>query len=173
MNSISPLAIQSKVKQLAKEVAEYNPEVLVMIMTAAVPFASDLLKELSKLGVDCRVGWMDCHRTGKHDAFIVSSSLPFIEGRRVLVVDCIFDSGTTMRKCVSSLLHHELAAKVKSACLLWRNCVGASSRPHFWGFNLEGAPGFLVGYGLDGEGGFGRGRNWIEVAESKRVAVQG
>lgn len=160
---ISQRQIQYQVSRIAKKAARLKPEVLVMIMTAAFPFASDLLKVLAKKhNIDCQVGYMECHRVGGGFAKVTKSSLPDVSGKNVLLVDCIFDAGATMRECTRTLYEVHSARIVDTACLLWRNDPKTFEYPSFWGFDLKGQDGFWVGYGLDDVDGLGRGLPWLE-----------
>ena len=70
-----------------------------------------------------------------------------IEGREVVVVEDIVDTGTTLKK-IYSLLEKENPAKIYIASLLFKPSVYQQKLPlHYIGKEIPNK--FVVGYGLD------------------------
>ena len=136
-----------------------TPVVAVPVMTGACFFAPDLLRALVARGADIEA--IRPVSISSYGAGTTSSGVPVvvglpprlaIEGRDVLVIDTIVDTGATVE-----LLGRELAAlgaaSVRVACLLDK--VTGRSRPvtPTWR-GVEAPDRFLVGYGLDAAGRF-------------------
>jgi len=74
-------------------------------------------------------------------------SLPNLDGRDVLVVDDIFDTGRTMQQVVARIREAQ-ARSVRSAVLLWkRSRTEVELVPDYHAFEIPDR--FVVGYGLD------------------------
>ena len=73
--------------------------------------------------------------------------MPAIEGRDVLLVDDIFDTGRTMVRLVGELKKHQ-PASIRTLVLLWKQERSeVAITPDFHGFMIPDV--FVVGYGLD------------------------
>jgi hypoxanthine phosphoribosyltransferase len=84
-----------------------------------------------------------------------------IEGRIVLVIDDVFDTGRTA-ETVIRLLEPMRPADIKLCCLLWKERERRTTlRPDYRLFDIENV--WVVGYGLDGDGG--RYRHLRYIAE--------
>ena len=73
--------------------------------------------------------------------------LPEIQGRHVLLIDDIFDTGKTLVR-LTDTLQQQRPASLRTAVLLWKQ--GASevqAVPDYFGFQIPNK--FVVGYGLD------------------------
>ena len=78
---------------------------------------------------------------------IISPQLPDVRGRRVLLVDDILDSGTTL-KTVVPLLLAQGPVSLKTCVLLRKDRPTAQAVPiDYVGFEIPDE--FVVGYGLD------------------------
>ena len=151
---ISSQEIQNAIKKVVDAVEVYRPEVLLLVLMAAQPFALHLLEGLKKRGLVLEVNSLRAHRNeaGEETIRIVPELfLPRIYARKVLLVDCIWDTGKTMQACIDYLEEESLPAEVRTAVLLWRNDENSPVvlRPDYYGIDLQGAPGFLYGFGLD------------------------
>ena len=144
--------IQAKVREMgeriSKDYAGKNP-LLVCILRGAVPFFADLCKhitdymEMDFMAVSSYEDGMTSHGIVRIKKDIDKS----IEGRHVIIVEDIMDSGNTLNH-LTRLLDTRNPASLKIACLLdkpeRRTC---EITPDYCGFLVPDE--FVVGYGLD------------------------
>lgn len=149
---ISEQEIQNRVKELGKEISQvYQNEPLVVICTlkGAFLFFSDLVRQIS---TPHEIDFVRVASYGNSDSS--SQTISFtkdielnVEGKHVLIVEDIIDTGLTME----FLLHQLNARKAKSikvATLISKKARREKSIPiDFVGFYIN--DGFIVGYGLD------------------------
>ena len=161
---ISEEDLQKRVKELAEQInKDYEGQeiILVSVLKGSVVFASDLIRHikvpvqlefirLSSYGNDMR-------SSGKVKA--IDLTLPNLNGKIVIVVEDILDTGTTANFLLSYFkLQHKLE-NVKFATLLNKEC--ARVRPvdvAYSGFIIDDY--FVVGYGLD-YGGYYRNLPYV------------
>lgn len=144
--------LQDRIRELGRRISsEYNSKdpLLVGILTGAFVFLADLLRAIS---IPCRVDFMATasYGTGTESSGIVRILKDLdqsIEGRHVLVVDDIIDTGLTMDYLLETL-------KARYPASL-RVCALLDKRPRrlrevhldFRGFEIPDR--FVIGYGLD------------------------
>lgn len=156
---------------LTKEFDALGPEeeiVILPILTGSIIFVADLIRELAhKVRLDVvTVSSYPGKAMTSQGASIIGEMPQRIEGRHILVVDDILDSGTTI-----SLIRRELlAAGAKSvrACVLLRKkreAAMATECEHV-GFDIPDE--FVVGYGLDYDHYY---RNFPEIGILKPEAI--
>ena len=143
--------IEAVIKDIANQInAEYkdkNPLLLVML-NGAFMFASQLFKELT---IDCETSFVKyasydgTQSTCEVKELIgLSSSL---EGRDVIIIEDIIDSGFTM-KCLIQKLEAMKVSSVKIATMLFKpNAFKFDYKIDYIGMNIGNE--FIVGYGLD------------------------
>ncbi len=162
---ISSEQIGVRVAQLADEIAEaYGDEaqdlVLVPLLTGSIIFVADLMR---RLPFKMAIGLMTVSRyrgqvTEGGDTRIVQDLNVDIEGRHVLVVDDILDTGRTL-KTVSEQLMARRPKSLKLCTLLRKpDCAPKDLVADFVGFDIEDV--FVVGYGLDYNDHY---RNWPHI----------
>jgi hypoxanthine phosphoribosyltransferase len=145
--------IQARIDELAARITEdYRGKELtvVAVLTGALMFTADLLRRIPlPLKLDClSVASYHGGTETKGEVKFGQLSLPDIEGRHVLIVDDILDSGLTL---------DAITARFRSECgpLSVRICVLLSKQKarrkqiaaEYVGFEIEDE--FVVGYGLD------------------------
>jgi hypoxanthine phosphoribosyltransferase len=154
---ISQARIAERVKQLAAQItADHSPAnldggeiTIVPIMTGAMIFASDLIRQIP---IAMKIGLMTVssypgRSTQSRGSQMLGSQLGNIEGRHVLVLDDILDSGGTLNMVVPALRERG-AAGVKSCVLLRKDRPTAHAvHADYVGFEIPDT--FVVGYGLD------------------------
>lgn len=149
---ISEEAILKKITSLAKELDQrYNGEeiTLVMILKGSICFVADLIRRIESPVV---LETIRCESYGQRgsargDLVISGEDKLMLEGKHVLVVDDIFDSGFTLSK-VLDVLRSKRPKTLSSAVLLSKNIQRESSfKPDYVLFSLEDR--FVIGYGLD------------------------
>lgn len=149
---ISEQEIQNRVKELGKEISQvYDGEPLVVICTlkGAFLFFSDLVRHIScPHEVDfVRVASYGSSDTSSHTISFTKDIELNVEGKHVLIIEDIIDTGLTMEFLLNQLSARK-AKSVKVATLLSKKARREKSISiDFVGFYIN--DGFLVGYGLD------------------------
>jgi hypoxanthine phosphoribosyltransferase len=148
-------AIQRRVHTLAEAIAKdvRTGELLVAgVLKGGFVFTADLVRVLNGLGIHVRIDFL---RVSSYGSGTVSSGAPILSGdlseklngRRVLLVDDIVDTGRTSRFVYDKLMERR-PAWLRTCVLLdkpRRRMVPFS--PDYVGFRVPDA--FIVGYGLD------------------------
>lgn len=147
-----------EVKSLAELINEkYKGQevIFIAVLNGSFMFASDLMKEIT---VDCEISFVKMSSyegvstSGKVEELIGLNT--HIEGKKVVLVEDIVDSGITMDKIIGLIESHN-PESVEICTLLFKpNAFKGTHRPHYVGFSIPNA--FVVGYGLDYDE---RGRN--------------
>ena len=149
---ISENEIQARVRELGKEISQiYQNEPLVVICTlkGAFLFFSDLVRNITcPHEIDfVRVASYGSSDTSSQTISFTKDIELNIEGKHVLIVEDIIDTGLTME----FLLHQLTARKAKSikvATFISKKARREKAIPiDFVGFHIN--DGFIVGYGLD------------------------
>ncbi|MFK7786027.1 MAG: adenylate kinase [Crocinitomicaceae bacterium] len=143
--------IQKEIINLAAEINnDYRGKDLVFlsVLNGAFMFTSDLMKHIT---LDCEISFVKMssysgvESRGQVDELIGLGDN--IEGRDIIIVEDIVDTGITIDKIIS-LLEPEGAASVKVCTLLYKpDAFKGTKRPDYIGFSIPNA--FVVGYGLD------------------------
>ena len=149
---ISEEEIQEKTKELgtilAEEYKDKNP-LVVGILKGALPFMADLMKQMPIL---LEYDMMDVSSygtalTSSGEVKIVKDLDVSIEGRHVIIVEDIIDTGRTL-KYLQDILNRRNAASVKIATLLDKPSGRVTDLNVDWKcFDIPDE--FVVGYGLD------------------------
>ena len=163
--------IAARVDELARAIAQDLPEptpVLIGLLTGAFIFLADLVRALGRLGIEPQVDLMAVSHYGP---LVASSGLVQLhkdsalnlDGRDVLLVDDILDSGRTL-----SMVRAHLATRnprwLRTCVLLdkpSRRQVTISA--DYVGFEVPDA--WMIGYGMDAHGE-GRGLPYVASVEA-------
>lgn len=147
---IDPSEIAQKIHSVAKQLdADYAGKdfVLVAIMKGSICLVSDLMRALK---VPFRLEVVQCSSyKGKvrGELQIFGLDRLHVEGKDLLVIDDIYDSGHTMDKLVRTL-KEKGPRSVKSLVLLEKKVPRTvTHRPDYSLFQVENV--FVIGYGLD------------------------
>lgn len=144
--------IRAKVKQLAAQISEdYQDKrpVLICILKGAAIFMADLMREMS---IHATMDFMaiSSYGSGTRTSGVVRILQDLdksIEGRHVIVVEDIIDSGLTLTYLVENL-RSRLPASLATCVLLDKPARREIPfRPDYVGFDVPDE--FVVGYGLD------------------------
>ena len=166
---LSREVIAQRVKEIAGEIArDSNTDkslVIVGILTGAAFFLTDLVRELPE-ELDVRVDFMSVASYG--DSTKTSGVVRIfhdlktnIEGKNVIVVEDIVDSGLTLSHLLG-LLHGRNPASLKVCVLLDKyERRQTEVKVDYCGFRIEDK--FVVGYGLDYAG------KWRHLKDIKYV----
>jgi hypoxanthine phosphoribosyltransferase len=152
---ISEEKICDRVEELAVDIVKKLdglPTILVGLLNGSVVFLSDLMRALSHHGMCPDVDFMIVSSYGmtkvtRGKVDVVQDIRLDIEGKTVLLIDDIVDTGTTLRHTID-FLKDKGAEDVVSCVLLdkpSRREVDIS--PDLCGFEIDNV--FVVGYGLD------------------------
>lgn len=146
--------IKERIKELAEEISAcYEPDeelVMVCILRGAVMFMADLARQINLPVV---FDFMDVSSYGQETSStgtvrIIKDLEENIEGRHVLIVEDILDTGKTL-KHVIAMLETRRPASIKVVTLLDKpeRRVVKHLEADFNGFEIPDK--FVVGYGLD------------------------
>ncbi len=150
---LSEQQIQNRVQELGeiltKEYADKNP-VIIGVLKGVVVFYADMIRQIQ---VPCQMDFMwissyaGTNSTGK---MVVRQDVTAdIEGRHVLILEDIFDTGNSLEFTVNHLKERK-PASIKICTLLdkpERRRAGVTLKADYVGFTIPNA--FVVGYGLD------------------------
>lgn len=150
---LSEQQIQARIQELGeiltKEYADKNP-VIVGVLKGVVVFYADMIRHIQ---VPCQMDfmWLSSYAgtdsTGK--MLVRQDVTADIEGRHVLILEDIFDTGNSLEFTVNHLKKQN-PASIKICTLLdkpERRRAGVTLKADYVGFTIPNA--FVVGYGLD------------------------
>jgi hypoxanthine phosphoribosyltransferase len=149
---LSEAELREGVARLAREITrdyEGRPITIVGILTGSLVLLADLIRQLD---MPIRIGLVQANsyrgpKTTPGELSIKFDMLSNIEGREVLLVDDIFDTGHTLER-VTSQLSEKQPASIRSVVLLRKaDRCEVSLSPDYVGFDIPDV--FVVGYGLD------------------------
>lgn len=144
--------IEKKVAEVGEEISEEyegkNP-LIVGILKGALPFMADLMKEMDIL---LEYDMMDVSSygsgfTSSGEVKILKDLDSSLEGRHVIIVEDIIDTGRTL-KYLTEMFRHRKAASVKIVTLLDKPSGRIVDLKADWAC-FEVPDEFVVGYGLD------------------------
>ena len=149
--------IQKEVKRVAGEISrDYvgKEPLFLCILNGAFMFAADLLKNVT---IPCNVSFVKVasyqgtDTTGKVKELMGLQES--VDGRHVIIVEDIVDTGYTMRDVLDSLKEKNAASVQVCALLCKPDKLKVDINLKYLAMNIPN--GFIVGYGLDYDG-FGR-----------------
>lgn len=166
--SISSSTIQQRIKELAVTInSDYKGKtpIVLGVLNGAALFTVDLFKQLE---MECELSFIrvSSYHGGLTTTGQVSSVIGLkenIEGRHVLLVEDIIDTGVTVKHLFEELRKLKPASLKIATALFKPEALKHPITPDYIGFKV--APDFLVGYGLDYDG-IGRNLNDIYVLKS-------
>lgn len=149
---LSERRIKMRIRQLARQICkDYRGKtpVFIGVLNGSFIFFADLIREIT---VDCEIDFLKLSSYG--DAKISSGNVRLlkelncqVEGRHILIVEDIVDSGLSM-EYIKSLILHQNPASFKIVTLLYKPAnVKSNLTLDYIGFTIP--PEFVIGYGLD------------------------
>jgi hypoxanthine phosphoribosyltransferase len=151
-----------------RDVTDHDEIVLVSILTGSIIFLADLIRRLpQKLRIEVvAVESYPGRATTSQGAKITGGLAGNIEGKHVLIVDDILDSGGTIR-LIRDELRQRRPKSVRSCVLLRKQRPSALETPcEYIGFDIPDV--FVVGYGLDYNNYY---RNLPDIGTLKEAAL--
>ena len=145
-------ALRARVVELGREITDaYSPEdrlLVVGLLKGSFIFMADLVRAVDlPLQVDFLVASSyGAGRVTSGEVRLPYDPLASLEGRAVLIVEDLVDSGTTLDHILPRL-EARGASSVEVCALLHKRVARARREPRWVGFDAPNA--FLVGYGLD------------------------
>ncbi len=148
--------LQKRIKELADEMNSfYNGEevIAICVLKGAVMFATDLVKHLN-MPLKMEFIRLSSYGTGFNTSGKVNAvdiSLPDLNGKNVLIIEDIVDTGLTA-KFLMDFMHTNFHTKTTKFCSLLDKKISRRTEiePDYFGFEIDDK--FVVGYGLDYEG---------------------
>lgn len=148
---ISEAALQARVKEVAQQIradAGADPILLLGVLKGAFMFMADLMRQIEGevtcdfISVSSYVG-----TTSSGEVQIRKDVDSPLEGRRVIIVEDIVDTGLTLHY-LQGILQNRNPRSLQTACLLSKPSRRKTPVPvDYVGFEIEDK--FVVGYGLD------------------------
>jgi hypoxanthine phosphoribosyltransferase len=148
---ISADQIRARVDELGAEIrADYqSPFTVVGVLTGSLVFLADLIRQIDR---PLQIGLIQAssyrgETTTAGTLVIKEGMLPPLEGRHVLLLDDILDTGQTVSRLVAYI--KTLGAASVKTCVLLRK-IGRQTvpfEPDYCGFPIPDK--FVIGYGLD------------------------
>lgn len=134
---------------------------VVALLQGAIPFAADLMRALAARGVHPIYDslWLESYRDARESSgkVVVRADISrSVEGRGVLIVDDVFDSGRTIAFARAHLMAKGATQTLAVAFVRKPQAMGEPIDAVGW----DGPADFLVGYGMD-EAGRYRGLPYI------------
>lgn len=157
--ALSPEQIAEKVAKVAQAVGEWShsaaqrtgQQVLaICILRGGVFFFADLLRAVDQsmepAFCRCRSYSSEVNGLQSNDVHVTMDQIE-MQGRAVLLVDDICDSGATLTHMVAFCLRQG-AAEVRTATLVFRHIPNSNYQPDFRAYEFEGDDWF-AGYGME------------------------
>lgn len=148
---ISDEQIQDAISVLAHRIdSEYagKTPIFLIVLNGAFIFASDLIK---KVKIDCEIAFVRLSSyKGTQSTGVINEMLGVdidLEGRYVIVVEDIVDTGLTLKHFLEKIKVHKPAEVKIAACLLKPDAFKGGYTVDYTCFSIPND--FVVGYGLD------------------------
>ena len=172
---LSETELQAGVRRMAEEINSFygeRPLTIIGVLTGSVVLLADLIRLLE---MPLRVGVVQASSyrgaaTTRGQLTINSELMPDIQGRDVLLVDDIFDTGHTLAEVIR-LMRQMGPLSVKTCVLLLKEGRQEVDMPvDYVGFDIPNE--FVVGYGLDYQDEY-RNLPFLGVLEESDLARHG
>lgn len=145
--------IASRVEEMGREITDHYPEgedvLLLGLLKGSFIFLGDLVRRIRRpIHVDFLVAASyGSGTTSSGDVKLLYDSSAPVEGRHLVIVEDIVDSGTTLNQLMGSLAARNPASLEVCALLHKHMAEELDWEPRWVGFDAPNE--FLVGYGLD------------------------
>lgn len=169
--------IRRRIDELGREIGsayEGREIAVVGLMKSSLVFMADLIRSISA-DLTCHTLRVVATREpgeGERTDIVYSAEIPY-EGRHVLLLDDIVDTGITLRFLLDHVRDREPASLKVCALVDKPEERRIDVKPDWTAFTIQKAiPGFLVGYGLDWQEHY-RGLPYIGVIPRPSAAPSG
>ncbi len=149
---LTELQVQERVRELAREIREGRPKVplvLIGVLKGCVPFIGDLAREIAG-PVQMDYVQVSSYGDGRSSSGVFQLKKDHdinIEGKHVLLVEDIVDSGLTLARLLD-LLRTRRPASLETVVMLSKPAARShETKVEHVGFEIPDV--FVVGYGLD------------------------
>lgn len=149
---ITRATIDARVKALGEEITrEYADKrpLFICVLNGAFPFASDLFRACETIDAEIAFIRLKSYE-GTGSTGVVKEVLGLgddIEGRNVIIVEDIVDTGHTITNLIKQL-NEKKPADIKVATLLFKpEALEENVKPDYVGFTIPKK--FIIGFGLD------------------------
>lgn len=159
---ISSVKIQKAIVKIAERINKdfkNNKPIFLSVLNGSFLFTADLLK---KIKIECEVSftkissYSGTQSTGNVNTLIgINENL---NGRTVIILEDIVDSGNTLEKIISELEKHNPEKIIVATLFFKPDAYKKKIKLNYIGINMPND--FLVGYGLDYDG---LGRNLSDI----------
>ncbi|MFG0258245.1 MAG: hypoxanthine phosphoribosyltransferase [Phycisphaerales bacterium JB043] len=152
--------LQDELRREGSNETQTDRVVLIPVLTGAVVFVADLIRKMP-LHLSMEMVSVSSYpgATTESKGALLRGALPKdLEGKHVLIVDDILDTGQTL-SLLQRLVREQSPASLRTCVLLTKECKRVEyAEAEYSGFDIE--PEFVVGYGLDYNGHY---RNLPEI----------
>lgn len=154
---IDPSTLRHRVRELGEEIgrayrSSSQPPILISVLKGSSIFLADLMRSM-EIDVEIDLMAISSYGDGRSSSGVVRIVKDLesdIQGRDVLIVEDIVDTGLTLNYLRRSLAHRE-PASLKAVTLLDKSARRIIPVPLEWaGFEIDDV--FVLGYGLDHQG---------------------
>lgn len=160
--------IQNRVNEIGAEISKaYAGEIpiLIGVLNGAFMFVSDLMRAIT---IDCEIDFL---KLSSYGAAKVSSGEvrelkridADIQGRHIIIVEDIVDTGHSMRFIIDSIAEYEPASVAVATFLFKPEATAVELKLDYVGFEIPNR--FVLGYGLD-YGQLGRNLRAVYIEEA-------
>jgi hypoxanthine phosphoribosyltransferase len=169
----APARLRAVVAEMGRKISrDYRGRTLdiIVMMENAFVFAADLIRHI-RVPVVChfvREELRDVEYSGYKRREVFFTSRPQLEGRDVLLVDAVLESGVTQEFLVRRILDSEPRSLRLAVLLDKPHERKVDIHAHYFGF--APASNNLVGYGLSGSQGQGRNLRCIATRAAARAS---
>ena len=163
----SEAQIAERLTSVAREIAARvpAPDIAVPVLAGAFVFAADLLRSLSRAGLQLETEFIWLRSYGRAHApaelQVIRGPGEAIRGRNVLLIDGVLDRGATLARS-KLLLEQAGAATIVTAVAVVKSVAQPQLNADYALFHAGSE--FLYGYGMDA-GGLGRGLPDIRIRQ--------
>lgn len=158
--------IAARVEKLADDLAQVDDDwTVVALLQGAIPFTADLMRAFERRGRHPIYDslWLESYRDARESSgkVVVRADISrAVEGRPVLIVDDVFDSGRTIAYARAHLLAKGATQTLACAFVRKPQALGEAIDAIGW----DAPSDFLVGYGMDDKGRY-RGLPYIAAID--------
>ncbi|MBI1757082.1 MAG: hypoxanthine phosphoribosyltransferase [Fimbriimonas ginsengisoli] len=145
--------IQERVTELAKQIAADYGEtqvLLVAVLRGSIHFVSDLARRIGRADWELDFIQVRSYQSGRKSSGVVQIRKDLdtnLEGRDVLIVEDVVDTGATLAHLRELLGTRRPKSLRVVALLVKEGAIRAGTQVEYMGFRIPDA--FVVGYGLD------------------------